>query len=116
MFDLNSDGLVDQQDLSVWLTDIGHTWFGDANLDGEFNSVDLVQVLATDEYEDGILTNSGWSTGDWNADGEFTSRDLIDALADGGYEQGPRAATSAVPEPASVTILFAGLLALAFRR
>ncbi len=51
MFDVNQDGIVDELDLSDWVTTIKHTWFGDANLDGEFNSGDLVQVLAAGKYE-----------------------------------------------------------------
>jgi hypothetical protein len=97
--DTNGDSLVNTADLEVWVHDWFGSYFGDANLDGQFNTVDLVEVLAAGEYEDEVLYNSRWATGDWNADGEFTSSDLVSALADGGYEQGPRAATMAVPEP-----------------
>ena len=90
-----------------------HTYFGDANLDGEFNSTDLVAVLAAGEYEDGIESNSGWSEGDFDGDGEFTSSDLITALADGGYEQGPpQAVFVAVPEPVNTMIFPMGVLVL----
>ena len=75
-----------------WVKELKHTYLGDANLDGEFNSTDLVDVLAAGEYEDNIAVNSSWAEGDWNTDGEFTSADLVDALADGGYEFGPRVA------------------------
>jgi len=90
--------------------DIPHgfrTYFGDANLDGQFNIDDLATVLAAGEYEDDIVGNSGWATGDWNGDAEFTSDDLTVALADGGYEAGPRPA--AVPEPRGAAMLFIGL-------
>ena len=36
---------------------------GDSNLDGEFNSADLVTVFAAAEYEDGLEANSTWATG-----------------------------------------------------
>jgi uncharacterized protein YjbI with pentapeptide repeats len=110
MFDVNSDLTVDLQDLDFWVHEIGHTYFGDTNLDGEFNSTDLLNVFSAGEYEDDVAGNSGWSTGDWDADGEFTSSDLVVALADGGYEQGPRAAAAAVPEPASLALVLTGLV------
>ena len=75
------------------------TYFGDANLDGEFNSGDLVAVFATGEYEDEIPNNSTWATGDWDGDGEFGSGDFVLAFAAGGYEQGPRERAAVVPEP-----------------
>ena len=107
-YDLNGDQLVDFDDRSFWVKDLKHTWFGDANLDGEFNSGDLVAVFAAGEYQDNIPLNSGWATGDWNGDGDFTSVDFVEAFADGGYEQGRRQ-VNAVPEPSPV-ILFVGVL------
>ncbi|MEZ6118388.1 MAG: hypothetical protein R3C28_17720 [Pirellulaceae bacterium] len=43
-FDLVDDGVIDFSDIEVWLHDIKNTYFGDANLDGEFNSQDLVRL------------------------------------------------------------------------
>ena len=93
-FDLDGDGLVDDADRTVWVeaSDIGKTYFGDSNLDGEFNSTDFVTVFVAGEYEDGIANNSGWDTGDWNGDAEFDSSDFVTAFISGGYETGPRAA------------------------
>jgi hypothetical protein len=98
-FDLNSDRIVNGSDLAVWVRDLRRTWFGDANLNGRFDSGDLVQVFQGGEYEDEIVGNSTWSSGDWNADGEFSTSDLVVAFQDGGYEQGPRLAISLIPEP-----------------
>lgn len=109
-FDLNSDGLVNDADREMWVNTIKQTYFGDANLDGEFNSGDLVTVFTVGEYEDAEMGNSGWGEGDWNGDGDFDSSDFVVAFSAGGYEQGPRAATAAVPEPGSCTLLIAGLL------
>ena len=53
---------------------------GDANLDGVFNSRDLVLVFQANEYEDDVDGNSSWSEGDWNGDGDFTSADLVEAF------------------------------------
>lgn len=115
-FDLNFDAAMNDQDLSSWVRDLKQTYFGDANLDGEFNSVDLVEVFGAGHYEDAIDGVSGWADGDWNADGDFDSSDLIVALADGGYERGPRVVFNAVPEPTSAVLLLLSLLALNRRR
>ena len=37
MFDLSRDGNIDDEDHRIWIQDLNRTWFGDANLDGEFN-------------------------------------------------------------------------------
>jgi len=120
MFDLATNSLlgdpvVDADDLHMWIKELKHTWFGDANLDGEFDSGDLVAVFGAGEYEDTVSENSGWIDGDWDGDGDFTSGDLVVAFTDGGYEQGPRA-TNAVPEPTSLAMLAIGLIGIAVRR
>jgi hypothetical protein len=107
-YDLNSDSLVNDGDVGVWVKDLANSWIGDANLDGEFNSADLVNVLASGTYEADVP--SVWSTGDFNGDGRTNSSDLVAALSDGGYELGPRAAVAAVPEPSSCALLICGLL------
>lgn len=97
--DLSGDGQIDFDDVAVWVNDLKGTYFGDSNLDGAFDSADLVTVFTAGEYEDAIVDNSEWSTGDWNADSEFSSSDLVLAFQEGGYDQGPRASVSSVPEP-----------------
>ncbi len=86
--DLSIDGKVDQTDLGIWIHEHRKSYFGDANLDGQFDSQDLTLVFQAGEYEDLIADNSGWADGDWNADAEFTSSDLVLAFQDGGYEKG----------------------------
>jgi hypothetical protein len=115
-YDLTGDSQLNQDDRRVWIRDLKKTYVGDANLDSEFNSGDLVMVLAAGEYEDALEHNSGWATGDWDGDGDFTTSDFVTALADGGYEQGPRLAVSTVPEPASFAMLMVGLIGVAIRR
>ena len=90
--------LLDESDHAAWVHSIANTFFGDANLDGEFNSRDLVTVFEAGEYEDNIAGNSGWAEGDWNGDGDFSTSDLVAAFEDGGYEKGPRALGRPVPE------------------
>ncbi|MCA9201255.1 MAG: hypothetical protein KDA87_27125, partial [Planctomycetales bacterium] len=97
-YDLNVDRIVDEDDVRYWVHEIRDTYFGDANLDGEFNSRDLVEIFVAGEFEDQLELNSTWSTGDWSGSGEFDSSDLVLAFQDGGYEQGPRTAAF-VPEP-----------------
>ena len=109
-YDLNADALVNEDDVKVWIKDLYKSWVGDADLNREFNSSDLVAVLAAGTYETGVA--SVWSTGDFNGDALTNSADLVAALADGGYEVGlPPAAVAAVPEPVSGTLLGLGALA-----
>jgi uncharacterized protein YjbI with pentapeptide repeats len=110
MFDLDMSSAIDAEDHRIWVHDVKKTWFGDANLDGLFDNVDLVSVLQAGEYNDGRYRNSSWATGDWNGDGEFDRADLVLALQDGGYAQGPRAALAAVPEPATLALLLLGMV------
>jgi uncharacterized protein YjbI with pentapeptide repeats len=101
-YDLNADSVVDDLDRQTWVHDLKQTVFGDADLNGTFDSTDLVQVLASGEYEDDVERYSTWLTGDWDGDRDFTSDDLLLALADGGYEVGRNAAV--VPEPAGILL------------
>jgi hypothetical protein len=98
--DLDQNDVIDDVYFRTWAKDLKHTWYGDANLDGQFNSADLVNLFQAGEYEDSISRNSTWSTGDFNGDGDFTTPDLVVAFQDGGYEQGPRPGVVTVPEPA----------------
>jgi hypothetical protein len=115
-YDLNNDNLVDFNDRQVWVHVLKGTWIGDANLDGEFLSSDMVQVFVRGKYE--RAADAGWEDGDWNADGKFDSSDMVAAFADGGYEQGlrPAAAIDAVPEPSGVSLLLISAVPLLWRR
>ena len=88
--DLKPDGRLDRLDLDVLVEDILQTAFGDANLDGIFNSQDFVKVFQAGEYEDGVAGNSTWAEGDWNGDREFTSSDMVLAFQKGGYVRASR--------------------------
>jgi hypothetical protein len=114
-YDLNSDAVVDAADITVWINDLFGSWTGDSNLDNEFNSGDLVNVLAAGVYEQDAA--AVWSKGDFDGDGRSNTNDLVTALAGGGYEKGPRAAVSAVPEPSSLLLTLISVFALAkYRR
>jgi hypothetical protein len=115
-YDLTSDGSVDLADVNEWISapSIFNSWIGDANLDKEFNSSDLVAVLAAGAYESDV--DAVWSTGDFNGDGRANTGDLVAALAGGGYETGPRTGVAAVPEPSGLLIVLGGLGMLAHTR
>ena len=106
-FDLNGDAIVDLSDLTTWVNDLKGTWFGDADLNGEFNTSDFVDVFQIGRYEKD--EDATWPEGDWNGDRRFTSADFIQAFQDGGFEQGPRRA-QAVPEPAGILPILLSLL------
>ncbi|MCA9213073.1 MAG: hypothetical protein KDB27_08410 [Planctomycetales bacterium] len=107
-FDLNGDGLVKNEDRIAWVKELKNTYFGDANLDNEFNSGDMVAIFTVGKYETG--QPAGWAEGDWTGDGLFDSGDLVAAFQDGGYEQGLRIETIAVPESHGCFCLAIGLL------
>ena len=112
-FDENSDGTVDYSDRVVWAHDHKGIYIGDANMDKEFNSGDLVAVFTTGKYESG--RDASWTEGDWNGDGKFDSGDFVVAFADGGYESGPFMAPAAIPEPSSMTFVLLGMAMMAGR-
>ncbi len=105
IFDVSGDGTVGPEDRVVWVNDLFGSFFGDANLDLEFNTDDLVQVLQFGEYEDAFEDNSTWIEGDFDGDLDFGTEDLVLALQEGAYEMGPAAAVRSVPEPASGLLL-----------
>ena len=114
-FDVNSDGAVNQTDRELWVNQIKNSYFGDSNLDGEFNSSDFVEVFRAGEYEDETDGNSLWEEGDWNGDGDFNTRDFVAAFQAGGYERGPRQAQS-VPEPGSMLFVIPATFLVALLR
>ncbi len=107
---LDNGTIIDPTERLNYVHDVLGTWLGDSNLDGEFNSSDLVAIFQASEFEDAIVGNSSWVTGDWSGDGEFDSSDLVSAFQDGGFELGPRPAVAAVPEPSSVILLAIGII------
>ncbi len=111
IFDENGNEVVEEADRRIWVKQHAKTWYGDANLDQEFGSGDLVQVFAAGAYESGGMAS--WAEGDWDGNMVFESSDLVIAFADGGYELGPPAAQAAVPEPAGSILICLGVIGLA---
>ncbi|MFC1757227.1 aspartyl protease family protein [Planctomycetota bacterium] len=114
--DIDNDGDIDFDDRHEWVMNVENTYFGDSNLDGQFDSRDLVVVFRAAEYEDEIEGNSTWSEGDWNGDSEFDSKDLVLAFNYAGYDKGPRPEPQAVPEPSAIVLLLIALSAAATLR
>ena len=112
-FDANGDGSVTAEDRTTWVEQLANTWFGDSNLDGQFNSSDLVAVFQAGKYE--VDEFASWGQGDWDGNQRFGTGDLVAAFQGGGFEAGPRNAVATVPEPSAVFLLGMGLLCV-FRR
>lgn len=115
-YDLDENGLVNSDDRTQWVETLKKTFYGDANLDGEFNTTDFVLVFQQGEYEDSLTENSNWSDGDWNGDAEFNTADFILAFQGGGFEQGPRPAIASVPEPSAAWAASAAMMMLGSMR
>ena len=85
LFDVTQDGQLDSDDRDIMVESIMGIEYGDSNLDGVFDSQDLVLVFQYEEYEDGVSQNSIWQSGDWNGDGDFTSQDFVVAFQRSSY-------------------------------
>jgi hypothetical protein len=59
--------------------------YGDANLDGVFDTGDLVFVFQAGKYDANPAVRATWADGDWNCDGLFTSADLLRVFQLGTY-------------------------------
>lgn len=123
-FDVNFDLNVDFNDVMSWIKCSKGTCIGDVNLDGTFDSGDLVELFTEGIYEtDGSAT---WTSGDWNGDCKFDSSDLLVAFQEGCYDSGAefghrfaaadgsstRSSAPGVPEPstAALALLACGCL------
>jgi hypothetical protein len=108
------DGSVTFDQLPVW--DLGnlmvkYTFGGDANLDGKVDSAD--QAILTANL--GVTSGGYWAEGDFNYDGAVNSADQSILTAhwlsgSGGIHGAP------VPEPAQLTVIALGTMALLSRR
>ena len=59
---------------------------GDANADGQFDQIDIDQVLRSGKYLSGEPAT--FAEGDWNDDGLFDQTDIVEALKTGNYSPG----------------------------
>jgi hypothetical protein len=110
-FDLDGDGVVDHDDVILHVTTyvdtaMGEgtgTFFGDFNLDG---AVDLLDLNTLAYYYNGL---GGWVHGDANGDGSIQLLDLNTLTAN--YNS-----TVVVPEPMTMSLLAIGAVGLIHRR
>lgn len=82
-FDVNGDGDLTFNDFRYLVETQFGTAAGDANLDRQFDSSDLIEVFQQGRFERDDLAT--WHSGDWNCDGRFTTADLILAFASNPY-------------------------------
>ena len=80
-FDLNHDDKVDEFSRDFLVRVIMGMPFGDANLEGVFDALDLQLIRAPNEYEDQVPLISSWAKGDFDGDGEFTTADIVLAFS-----------------------------------
>lgn len=136
VYDLNDDGLINTDDRDYLISALVQTTQpfhlgtvrGDADLDGDVDEADM--GLAFGEYTGPDGTGKGWALGNFDLDADIDDADLADIFE---FYTGPgqgtppipypnpvtppaEPAVPAVPEPASVTLLALGGLALLRRR
>jgi autotransporter-associated beta strand protein len=92
---------------------------GDANVDGQFDILDVAVLFTANKYDSG--SPAIWADGDFNYDGLFDINDASDLLGTGLYDAGSylptgasmAPAVAAVPEPAALSVLGAVAAAVA---
>ncbi len=99
--DLNDSCLVDQADVDMLIRDIIGTNYGDADLDGDIDTDDLL-VVST-HWDPTGQTYAYWQ-GDFDGDDDIDTDDLLAVSAN----WDPVGGRSTVPEPATLFLLGAG--------
>ena len=71
-FDQNGDDQINAEDIDEWLANVANTKRGDADLDGDVDFADFLELSANFGSEDGH-----WSEGDFNCDGVIGFSDFL---------------------------------------
>jgi hypothetical protein len=85
-FDVNQDQQIDRHDLRYFLEERLQSSLADVNLDGRFDSSDLVSLFQAGKYS--MNEGASWSEGDFDGDGFFTTSDLVLTFATSVYDTG----------------------------
>ncbi|MEM6334844.1 MAG: choice-of-anchor tandem repeat NxxGxxAF-containing protein [Planctomycetota bacterium] len=112
--DLDADGDVDFDDLTAFL-ELLDTVPGDANLDGQVNTLDLAILAANFDN----AASPTYALADFNLDQQVNTLDLAILAANFGFDNSSpltTAATPLVPEPATLALLTLAGLATTTRR
>jgi MYXO-CTERM domain-containing protein len=107
IYDLNGDGVTNQQDVDVLVRNILHTDYGDVNMDYKVGFTDF-QVMLNYWQQ----TGQTWATGDVSGDQKVTFVDFQTVL----NYWAPMGVAHPTPEPTCLALLGLGALALLRRR
>jgi len=76
--DITTSGGVDFEDIDHLVTDILGTRYGDLNLDGFVDTVDL--TISMSNYTGPFESQKGWASGDTDGDGDVDTADITRAI------------------------------------
>lgn len=109
--DLTGDGNVDSNDLDYLLHSIVGTEYGDLNLDGSIDEIDLTL------WQNGFgLAGLGYDGGDIDGDGETDGADFLALQRNFGFTSSAISGSQVVPEPPTSVLIALFSLALLQQR